>query len=134
MFSNCASTKDPIAPDIVPRIKIMDISPLIVQQFQPVVLTLEYEDGDGDLGEENPDTKTLSVKDSRLPEADMYHIPPVSPPDTKVPIKGTFKITVQNVFLLGNGSSEQVHFTLQIKDKAGHLSNSEQSQAITVNR
>ncbi|MBX7242571.1 MAG: hypothetical protein K1X92_12590 [Bacteroidia bacterium] len=133
-FFSCASTDDPIGPDVVPKIKIISISPQTIQQFQPVEITVEYEDGDGNLGEENPDTKTLSVKDSRLPEPDMYHIPPLSPPDTEVPIKGTFKVTVRNVFLFGNGDSEQLFFTLQLKDKSGNSSNSEQTQTITVNR
>ncbi len=133
-FFSCATTKDPVGPDVVPKIKIISISPQTIQQFQPVEITLEFEDGDGNIGEENPDTKTLSVKDSRLPEADMYHVPPMSPPDTEVPIKGTFKVTVRNVFLFGNGNSEQLYFTLQLKDKNGNSSNSEQTQTITVNR
>lgn len=131
---SCAKKEDKITPDPKPILKILSLSPSSVQEFQPVTLTLEITDGDGDIGEDNPDNKTLSIKDSRLPEADMYHVQPLAPPDTKVAIKAPLKIEIPNLFLFGNGNSEQVSFTIKIKDRSGNWSNEVSSAAITINR
>lgn len=131
---SCAKKEDKITPDPKPILKILSLSPSSVQEFQPVTLTLEITDGDGDIGEDNPDNKTLSIKDSRLPEADMYHVQPLAPPDTKVAIKAPLKMEIPNLFLFGNGNSEQVSFTIKIKDRSGNWSNEVSSAAITINR
>lgn len=131
---SCAQKEDKITPDPKPILKILSLSPSSVQEFQPVTLTLEITDGDGDIGEDNPDNKTLSIKDSRLPEADTYHVQPLAPPDTKVAIKAPLKIEIPNLFLFGNGNSEQVSFTIKIKDRSGNWSNEVSSAAITINR
>lgn len=130
----CAKKEDKITPDPKPILKILNISPLTVQEFQPITLTIEVTDGDGDIGEESPDEKSLSIKDSRLPEADMYHVQPLAPPDTKVAIKAPLTIQIPNVFLFGNGNSEQVSFSVKVKDRSGNWSNEVTSSSITINR
>lgn len=97
-------------------------------------MVIQYTDGDGDLGNDDPDEKFLSIKDSRLPEADMFHVQPLSPPDTKVAIKGTIKVKIPNVILLGNGSSEQFYYSVKWKDRAGNWSNEVQSASVSVSK
>ncbi len=130
----CAKKEDKITPDPKPKLNILSVTPAAVGQFQPVTLKIEVTDGDGDIGQENPDEKTLSIKDSRLPEADMYHVQPLAPPDTKVAIKVPLTIEIPNLFLFGNGNSEQVSFSVKIKDRSGNWSNEETSATITITR
>lgn len=135
LTSACAKLADnPLEIDKKPKIKILSISPTSVKQFQAIEIEVEYTDGDGDLGEENPDTKTVSIKDSRLPEADFYHLQPLAPKDKEVAITGTFKLQVKNVFLFGNANSEQITFSVKIKDRAGNWSNEEKTATVTVSK
>lgn len=130
----CARTDRPVGPDKVPLIEIVSLTPSAVSQFQSVEMVIQYTDGDGDLGNDDPDEKFLSIKDSRLPEADMFHVQPLSPPDTKVAIKGTIKVKIPNVILLGNGNSEQFYYSVKWKDRAGNWSNEVQSAGVVVSK
>lgn len=107
-----------------PVITFKNISSSNVEQFNNnITVTFEYEDWQGDLGEMDPDDYSLSVKDSRLPEADWFHIPPMTPDMQQLHIKGTYQVTLTPLFLLGNGSQETTELTVQITDRAGNLSN-----------
>lgn len=134
-FSACKPVVDEylIVPN-EPSLKILSITPTQIGEFSPVVIKMEVTDGDGDIGTEDPDEKTLSIKDSRLPEADMYHVQPLSPPNTTVSIKAPLTFEINNVFILGNGNSEQVYFTIKIKDKAGNWSKEVQTATLTVTK
>ena len=89
----CNPGTEPLSP--IPEISILSVSPTSVQEFQnQVILELEYLDYDGDLGDENPDIKTLWVQDSRLDSADWYHIPPIAPVGEEVPIRGAHLLSL----------------------------------------
>lgn len=127
--------KEPITGDPIPSISIRKISPSTLQQFsENVIIELAYEDGDGDLGHENPDSLTLWVKDSRIATADMYHIPPLSPPGSVIYIKGTIEIVLNSAFLMGNGGNEKVSYTVKLKDRQGNWSNTVTSKEITITK
>lgn len=112
--------KDP-AP---PVISLKSMSADTVVQFQDSLdIVIEYSDVDGDVGELDADNNALYVKDSRLSQADYYHVQPLSPPNTQLNIKGQFTVKVSNMFLLGNGGNESVNFTIKLKDQAGNWSN-----------
>ncbi len=133
-FSACTDDEDPI-PNGVPIIRVESISPKTAKQFEePVELVLYYEDANGDLGSEDPDELTLAVKDSRLENPDMYHVKPIAPPGANVPIQGTLSVIIKSVFLLGNGDSEQITFSVRIQDQAGNWSEEAVSPPITVEK
>ena len=132
LFSSCEKDKEPLL-DLVPHIEVQSLSPTSLVQFEDnVELILYYEDGDGDLGHENPDSLTLEVQDSRLTTPDRYHIQPLSPPDTEIPIQGTIKVALNSTFLLGNGMEEVITYTIRLRDQAGNWSNSVVTENITV--
>ncbi|MFN0200129.1 MAG: hypothetical protein ACKVTZ_01335 [Bacteroidia bacterium] len=133
-LTTCAQKDDTITPAVEPAIEFVSITPSQVKQFNSLEIVIQYIDGDGDLGNPDPDEKMLAIKDSRLPEADMYHVQPLAPLEEKVSIKGKVKITVPNVVLLGTGSSEQLYFSIKWKDRAGHWSNEITSPNITVSK
>ena len=117
----------------VPYISIKNITPTEVYEFsESVLLEIAYEDGNGDLGFHDPDILSLSVQDSRLDSADMYHIPPLTPDGEEIYIKGTFNVYLNTTFLIGIGSSEKLRYTVKIRDREGNWSNTVTSEEITV--
>ena len=132
LFFGCK--KEDLREDMdVPYISIKKIIPTEVQEFTEIILLeISYEDGNGDLGFNDPDVLSLSVQDSRLDIPDFYHIPPLAPDGEEIYIKGTFNIYLNTTFLIGNGSSEKLKYTVRIKDRAENWSNSVTSEEITV--
>ncbi|MBK7085648.1 MAG: hypothetical protein IPH53_13690 [Flavobacteriales bacterium] len=129
-FLSCK--KESVMPT-TPEIEIVSASPTQVDEFaEGVVLRFSYKDGDGDLGEADPDAYTFWVKDSRLNAADGYHIPPLAPPDTEVPIQGELEVTLTPLFLLGSSGQEVMTYTFYITDRAGNKSNELVTSSITV--
>ncbi len=119
----------------VPRIALVKIEPTEVKQFtDSLKITFTYEDGDGDLGNDNADINSLEVQDERLTKADYYHVPPMAPVDAKVRIKGKMTMNLRNVFLLGTGNLETTSFTVRIKDRTGNWSNPIKTPEITIIR
>ncbi|MDZ4821964.1 MAG: hypothetical protein SH856_00720 [Flavobacteriales bacterium] len=121
--------EDPAAPVI----EFKSISANEVEQFNNTVsITFSYEDFQGDLGEQDPDDYSLSVKDSRLENADWFHVPPMTPDMQELHIKGEYSLELPALFLLGNGSQEAAKFTLQLTDRAGNKSNTIVSPEVLV--
>lgn len=107
-----------------PTITFKSISHDNVEQFNNTVsITFSYEDYQGDLGETDPDAYSVRVKDDRLADYDWYHVPPMTPELKELHIKGDYALELSPLFILGNGSEEQTHFSIQIKDRAGNWSN-----------
>jgi len=118
---------------VAPVLEFKEISSTSVVQFDnSIVVTFGYEDYQGDLGHQDPDIVSLRVKDARLSDADMYHIPPMTPEQQELHIKGTFSVNLNHVFLLGNGASETTKFTIQIQDRAGNWSNEVVTPIVTI--
>jgi hypothetical protein len=132
LFFGCK--KEELREDLdVPYISIKRITPKIVQEFtESVLLEIAYEDGNGDLGFQNPDVLSLNVQDSRLNTPDFYHIPPLAPDGEEIYIKGTFNVYLNTTFLIGVGSSEKLTYSVRIKDRAENWSNTVTSEEITV--
>lgn len=130
VFSSCKKEEeDPIAPVL----EFKSISSTSVVQFDnEIVVTFGFEDYQGDLGHQDPDVVSLRVKDARLDEADMYHIPPMTPEQQELHITGTYSVNLNHVFLLGNGESETTKFTIQIQDRAGNWSNEVVTPVVTI--
>ena len=134
VLSACKKEQDPIMP-IEPAIELISIGPGTVIEFQTAVrLRFSYKDGDGDLGQYDPDDHTLWVKDSRLSVADGYHIVPLAPPDTEIPIQGELEVELSPLFLLGNADQEVMTYSFYVVDRAGNRSNTIDSDPITIDR
>lgn len=117
----------------VPAIEIRQVAPLTIEEFDGnVKVFLKYQDGDGDLGYPEADSLSLEVWDARLSEPDWYYVPALAPVGETLTIKGELEITLNGTFILGNGTSETTTFTLRIRDRAGHWSNTVQTPTITI--
>lgn len=118
-----------------PEIRLVSVEPTSIQQFvDSIIITLEYKDGNGDLGFENPDSLSLRVQDSRLTKPDWYFVKPLAPPDSDVPIQGLLTFRLSGTFLLGNGNQETTIFTIDLKDRSNNWSNQVQTPMITITK
>lgn len=119
----------------VPQIRLLEVSRTEVQEFYDTLeILLHYRDGDGDLGQWDPDIPSLVVKDARLGKADSFHLQPLAPPGARVPLDGELRLRLPPLFLLGNGSSETTRFRIKLLDRAGNESNEVQTPNIRIIR
>lgn len=125
-------SNDPVF-DLAPRIELTGMSQDTVIQFvESITLNVYYEDGDGDLGNTDPDVNSIYVKDARLEEADKYYLAPLAPAGEKISIQGTLNIELSPTFLLGNGTQEMTILSLYIVDRSGKQSNTIETGEITI--
>ena len=119
----------------LPEISNLTVTPSDVEEFSDsVLISFDYADRNGDLGHPDPNVTTLTVKDSRLEYADLYHVQPLSPPDTEVKIQGRLTVKLNSLFVLGNSSTEKLQFSVQLRDMAGNMSNLLVSDTVMVTR
>lgn len=139
IISCCFSCKkdeviiNPPRPD-TPYIEVKSVGPATVTALQDsVVFVVYYEDGDGDLGYNSPDSLSLYVTDTRIPLTESFYVPLLAPEGADISIQGELKVVLNNTILVDpDAASETVHFELQIKDRSGNLSNVAVSPTITV--
>lgn len=123
------SSNDPVKPEL----KLVSVSATNVAEFDNAIeIVFSYEDYQGDLGSSDPDALQLSVKDSRLENADGYHIPPMTPKEKELHIKGNYTLTLRPLFRLGDTGNETTNLTLTITDRAGNVSNAIETGTITI--
>jgi hypothetical protein len=122
-FSSCKKEEE-IAEAKAPVIGIISITPDTVKQFSDsVFIEIQYEDPNGDIGSADPDGQDIELKDSRLNTPDYYHVKPLAPAGYSIFIKGTLRIKLNTLFLLGNGQFETANFTIKLRDQSGKWSN-----------
>ena len=131
-FAGCKKEKITFQP--YPVIRLVNTYPTLLVEFSSIVLfTLEYEDGDGDIGFEDADEYTIVLQDARLTEPDLYYVKPLAPLGSSVPIKGVLEIKLNSLFLLGSGAvTESTTFNIRLVDRAGNWSNIVTSPTITI--
>ena len=128
-FSSCE--KDDI--EDVFLISVLSTQPLEMQQFQDnIMVTIKYTHPDGFVGFSDPDYLSLEIKDSRLFNADYYHLIPVSPPNEEISVKGELLLEIDAPFVFGNGLSETLTYDIRIQDINKQWSNKVTTSLITV--
>jgi len=135
MQFSCTKQTDELSFPVQPQITLDSISQDTLIEFQDrLILHLSYQDGDGDLGNSNPDFNSIFIQDSRLENADEYYLPPLAPENSTISIQGTFDVELSSTFLLGNGTEEMTIFSLFLKDRAGNQSNTVETGEILIVR
>jgi hypothetical protein len=119
-----------------PILEFVDITPSSITEFQEeVTLTIKYKDGDGDLGENDPDIKNLFITDQRNNVQYSYRIPQLSPSGSSITIEGNLEVDLNSLSVVSSAdSSEAVVFDIYIVDRSGNQSNTINSTAITVSK
>ena len=118
----------------VPSITLIDVSPKTVQEYKDsIVFVIQYLDGDGDLGTEDADTKSLFLTDNRASLTESYHLPPLAIIGTEMAIQGNLNVVLNSTALLNStGSSETTTYSIYLVDRAGNSSNTVTSETITI--
>ena len=131
IFSSCSKEED----QVIFNINLLNTFPTEIIEFQEnIYVRIFYQHPEGFIGFSDPDYLSLEVKDSRLSQADYYHIIPVTPPDNSLSITGELLVEIDSPFLFGNGLMELVNFTIRIQDQNLNWSNSITTPNITVNK
>ena len=129
----CSACKKEEEVPTAPVLTYKSISETEVEQFNnSITVSFEYEDHQGDLGESDPDMYSLRVRDARLPGDDWFHIPPMTPDNKELHIKGIYNLELDPLFILGNGAQEQTSFEIQVKDRAGNWSNTVKTPNVLI--
>lgn len=130
IISSCKKEDDSLF-----NISLLSTSPISLQEFQEnIIVDIEYEHSKGFMGFYDPDYLSLEVKDSRLVNADYYHLIPLNPPDNELEIKGIIKLEIDAPFILGSGNLETLFFTIRIQDREEEWSNEIFTPLISVSR
>lgn len=119
----------------VPSIEFISITPASVGEFEEeVTLTIKYQDGNGDLGENSPTAKNLFVTDSRNGVEYSYRIQQLAPNDANIIIEGELDVKLKTLSVVGSESSEAVTFNVYVVDRAGNISNTITTSPVTVSK
>ena len=119
----------------VPEISFVSITPASQKEFEnPFIITVSYKDGDGDLGENNPDVKNLFVKDNRIGITYEYRLQQLAPDNAAVPIQGTFTIDLPLLGITNGNNSQQATFEVYVTDRDNNRSNTIATTAVTITK
>lgn len=134
VWTGCRKDED-IAYSNIPEITLVGLSHDTIRQYQDaLVIRIGYQDGDGDIGFEDPEMYALFVRDIRLAEFDGFYIGPIAPPGSAVPIQGELTIEFPSLFLFGNGNTELTRFEIKMIDRAGQESNVLETGFVAITR
>lgn len=98
-----------------------------------MVLTIYFEDGDGDIGGGVDDSLNMFWEDSRVPGYYIpFKIPFVELQGNHDDISGNIYVTWTNGCIDFAAESESFHYTIYITDRAGHTSNTIQTPELSV--
>ena len=116
-----------------PIIEFKSVSPATVQEYSDdIIITISYSDGDGDLGENNPDIHNLFLEDNRNGIVYQFRIPHLAPDNNSIAIEGDFNITINGSGITDESSSQQVNYAIYVTDRAGNKSNTIITSSITI--
>lgn len=137
LFLSCAKEDDPKTnPPIssIPKITLEKASPDNLKQFGSILFEISYIDGDGNIGTEDADIKSLEISDNRAGIVHSYHIPPQAPA-SNIAISGALVVELENVILIDqSNSTEIVTYDIRLKDDLGNWSNVVTTQEITISK
>ena len=118
---------------VVPTIEFKSINPSIAQEYiDDINIIISYTDGDGDLGENNPDVYNLFVVDNRNGIEYKFRIPELSPNGNEIAIEGNFNIKINGSGITNSSTSQQVNYDIYVTDRAGNFSNTVSTSSITI--
>ncbi len=132
-FVFISSCKKEPTPSNTPAITFVSISPsTAVEYVNAITITFSYDDQDGDLGQNDPNVSNLFITDSRNSVTYNYRISQLAPDNANIHIKGNLNAVIKNTAITNGTTSQSVSYSLYVKDRAGNVSNTITTSAITV--
>ena len=121
---SCRDNADDPPVSIIPEIKLKSFTQDTILEFEDILtLNIRYQDGDGDLGFEEPDSYAVFIRDARLTKYDGFYLAPVAPPGALIAVQGDLKVEFPDLFVFGNRSEERTKFYIYMVDRKGNKSN-----------
>ena len=131
VFSSCKKDEDSLS--IVPQLTFESISPTTIQEFGgPITFSISYQDGDGDLGENDSDAKNLFLQDLRNGIIYEYRIQELAPQGADIAIIGTIDIILNTISITDGSNEQEVTFDIYAVDRAGNSSKPITSTPLTI--
>lgn len=132
MLSSCKK-EDSTALSAVPEIEVISVTPLQPKEYtDSIVITIHYKDGDGDLGENDPDVKNLFLTDNRIGITHGYRIQQLAPSGTSIAIQGNLNVVLNNLIITDSSATQNANFSIYVIDRAGNKSNTVTTSTITI--
>jgi hypothetical protein len=117
----------------VPSIEFSSITPTTAIAYtDEIIITIDYRDQNGDLGENDPDVSNCFITDSRNNVTYEFRIPQLSPDNSTITIDGSLEVKLQSIGISDNVETESVSFDVYVEDRAGNKSNTVTTTSITV--
>lgn len=131
IFSSCKKDEDGLS--VVPQLTFESISPTSIEELGgPITFRISYQDGDGDLGENNPNVKNLFLQDQRNGITYEYRIQELAPQGADIAIIGTIDIVLNTTSITDGSNEQEVTFYIYAIDRAGNSSNTITSSPLTI--
>lgn len=130
--AGCKKEED--VPDPSPALEFVSVTPSSAKEFSDsLVFTIHYTDVDGDLGENNPDVKNLFLTDNRKGIQYTYRVQQLAPAGADITISGNLQVVLNTIARTDTTlAQETATFSIYMKDRAGHTSNTVVSPVITI--
>ena len=133
LFFSCK--KEEVKISEVPSITFNSLSPSSIQEFDgPIVFTINYVDGDGDLGENTAGIKNLFLKDNRNNLVYEYRFQQLAPDNSNIAIQGSLSIELVNTAITNDSNEQTATFDIYVVDRAGNRSNTITSSVLSIYR
>ena len=135
LFSSSCKKEESISFDPTPQIEYIGISPTVANEYtDSVTVYIKYNDGDGDLGENNTSVKNCFVTDNRIGITYQYRIQQLAPDGASIPIEGNLNIELGGQGITDSSTQQLATYTIYLVDRAGHQSNSVTTAAISIRK
>jgi hypothetical protein len=128
-FGFVACNDDPVFP-AEPQIEFVDIQPRVVKSLRDsIVITIRFQDGDGDLGALTQGEENLFLIDNRFNQGLITEEQATNPfsvmnltPDARNPsIQGTITVTIPLTAKITANPNETTKYQIKLYDRAGNL-------------
>lgn len=131
ILSSCKKDEDGLS--VIPQLTFESISPTSIEEFGgPITFSISYQDGDGDLGENDPNVKNLFLQDQRNGITYEYRIQELAPKGADIAIIGTIDIVLNTTSITDGSNEQKVTFNIYAIDRAGNSSNTITSSPLTI--
>jgi hypothetical protein len=128
----CLSCKKDSPLDEKPVISFVRIYPDTVKAFtDSIMVEITYEDGDGDIGENNAYVQNLFLTDQRNQLRYGFRVGRIAAEGSPA-IRGSLVVVMPYINLINAPGPESTSFTIVLSDRAGHTSNAVVSSPIVV--
>lgn len=124
--------KDDAISSNIPAIELVSVSSNNISEGDPLTFRIKYTDGDGDLGENNANAHNLFLTDNRVGVTYEYRIQELAPSGSSLIIRGNLDVVLNTTAITNGSNSQNVTYSIYVKDRAGNQSNTVTTSDITI--